>query len=108
MKLPKMKMKQKVWFGRIRAIIWLIVGAVSFVLGWQSSVALVWIASFYANAESGFATGEAADDRLVVSKLAEMREELAAQRCNIQQMAWDQKQILQLLEEITNGPQPQK
>jgi hypothetical protein len=76
MKLPKLTMKQKVLFGRIRAVTWLIIGGLSFLLGWESSVILVWIASFYANAESGFATGEAADDSLVMKELKAHREML--------------------------------
>lgn len=65
--------KQKVLFGRIRAAIWIAVGLASFPLGWANSVVLVWIASFYANAESGFATAEGADDRDITAKLAHLQ-----------------------------------
>lgn len=85
MKLPKIKltMKQKVKFGRIRAVAWIVIGIASFFFGLESSVILVWVASFYANAESGFATGEAADDSLVLKELRELRqlvEQLMAQQ----------------------------
>lgn len=75
MKLPKIRltMKQKVRFGRIRAVVWLLIGLISFLFGWESSVPLIWIASFYANAESGFATGEAADDSVVMKELRAQR-----------------------------------
>lgn len=59
----------KVWFGRARALAWLGVGLVVFLLGATDSVALVWWASVYANAESGFATAEAADDGAVLERL---------------------------------------
>lgn len=72
-RLLTLSTKQKVLFGRIRAAIWLAIGLASFPLGWANSVVLVWIASFYANAESGFATAEGADDRDVIEKLARLQ-----------------------------------
>ncbi len=59
----------KTAFARVRAILWLALGAASWPLGWMNSVALVWMASVYANVESGFATGEAADDGKVMKRL---------------------------------------
>lgn len=59
----------RVWFARARAAAWIIIGIVSFPLGWSDSVVLVWIASVYANVESGFATSEAADDSAVLERL---------------------------------------
>jgi hypothetical protein len=59
----------KTAFARARAIVWLALGVVSWPLGWMNSVALVWMASVYANVESGFATGEAADDGKVTKRL---------------------------------------
>ncbi len=59
----------KVWFHRSRALAWIIVGAVSFPLAWANSVALVWIASVYANTISDWTAGEAADDRVILERL---------------------------------------
>lgn len=59
----------KVWFHRSRAVVWLIVGALSFPLGWANSVALVWIASLYANVFTDLGAAEAADDRQVLERL---------------------------------------
>lgn len=75
-KVLKLSTSHKVHFGRIRAIIWLTIGLISFPLGWANSVVLVWIASFYANAESGFATAEGADDRDIIARLARQQEQL--------------------------------
>lgn len=60
---------RKVWLHRTRAIIWAIVGALSFPLGWANSVVLVWIASLYANVSTDWGNGEAADDRPVIGRL---------------------------------------
>ena len=76
-----MKIKHKVWFGRARGLLWILLGLVSIPLGWSESVALVWFASAYANAESGFATAEGSDDRAVLQAIAELREEMRANRC---------------------------
>lgn len=78
-KLLRLSTSGKVRFGRIRAMVWLAVGLVSFPLGWANSVVLVWIASFYANAESGFATAEGADDRDVIAKLDRHQKQLGLQ-----------------------------
>jgi hypothetical protein len=63
------KTNWKVWFGRVRAIAWLIGGLVALLAGATDSVALVWWASVYANAESGFATAEASNNKEVMEKL---------------------------------------
>lgn len=70
-------MKRRVWFARARAATWVILGIVSFPLGWANSVVLVWIASVYANVESGIAAGEAADDSAVLAELAHLRQAVA-------------------------------
>lgn len=62
-------MKKRVWFARLRAALWIILGVVSFPLGWANSVVLVWIASVYANVESGIASSEAADNTEVLERL---------------------------------------
>lgn len=64
-----MTVRGKVWFHRSRAIVWAIIGAVSFLLGWQDSVVLVWIASLYANISTDWGSGEAADDRDLINRL---------------------------------------
>lgn len=64
-----MSARVKVWFHRSRAVLWLLLGALSFTFGWQNSVALVWAASLYANIVSDWGAAEAADDREIVSRL---------------------------------------
>lgn len=64
-------------FARARALGWAVAGAVAYPLGWWHAVAFVTAASLYANIESGFATGEAADNREIMDELREMRRELA-------------------------------
>ncbi len=59
----------KVWFHRSRAILWAILGLVSFPLGWANSVALVWAASVYANVAGDLGVAEAADDRQILERL---------------------------------------
>jgi hypothetical protein len=61
--------RRKVWFGRGRALLWVVLGALSFPLGWSDSVVLVWIASVYANVESSVASSEAADDSQLNERL---------------------------------------
>lgn len=62
-------MLKRVWFHRSLAALWLIFGVVSFIFGWQESVALVWLASVYANTASHWAGAEAADDHTLVDRL---------------------------------------
>ncbi len=59
----------KVWFHRSRAIVWALLGIVSFPLGWANSVALVWAASVYANVLTDVGAAEAADDRQILERL---------------------------------------
>jgi len=58
-----------VWFHRTLAALWLIFGAISFWLGWQESVALVWLASVYANLVGHWSAAEAADDHTLQDQL---------------------------------------
>lgn len=60
---------RRVWFHRSRSIAWMIVGVLSFPLGWANSIVLVWIASLYANVASDWSASEAADDRAVIERL---------------------------------------
>jgi hypothetical protein len=66
-------------FARARAVFWIALGVVSWPLGWMNSVALVWMASAYANAESGFATGAAFDDSELRNEIKAMRGDMARQ-----------------------------
>ncbi len=59
----------RVWFHRARAAMWVAIGIVSFLFGWQDSVVLVWCASVYANVVSALTAAEAADDRSVCDRL---------------------------------------
>jgi hypothetical protein len=68
------RVRTKVWFGRGRALVWLLLGLASFPLGWSDSVVLVWIASVYANIESSIASSEAADDREIRDRLDRIEE----------------------------------
>lgn len=69
----------KVWFHRIRAGIWLLIGIASFPLGWASNVAVVWAASVYANVVSDWGASEAADDRELVDGINGLAAQAAAQ-----------------------------
>lgn len=73
-------------FARTRALAWAVAGVVSWPLGWANSVALVWLASVYANVESGIAAGEAADNRAVLVELAKLREETVNLRTEVKAM----------------------
>lgn len=64
-----MSTRARVHFHRARAAAWVAIGAASFALGAADSVALVWIASLYANVVSDLGAAEAADDRAVVERL---------------------------------------
>lgn len=64
-----MKRGWRVWFNWISAGLWLCFGIVSFPLGWANSVALVWIASVYANTKTDWGAAEAADDHAVLERL---------------------------------------
>lgn len=73
MKLPD---TARVWIHRSRAIAWVIIGALSFPLGYASSVTLVWIASLYANIASDWSSAEAADNREVLKILHRIEKRL--------------------------------
>lgn len=61
---------------RLRAVAWIVVGIVSFPLGWADSVALVWIASVYANFVGELGAAEAADDTAVLAEVRALRAEV--------------------------------
>jgi hypothetical protein len=73
-----------VWFHRLRAVLWAIVGVLAFPLHLAESVALVWFASAYANAMTDWGAGEAADDRRVLEEIAGLRAELRDLRALIE------------------------
>lgn len=72
--MPAHPGRWKVWFHRSRAVVWMIVGALSFPLGWANSVALVWVASLYANVVTDIGAAEAADDRTILARLDRLEE----------------------------------
>jgi hypothetical protein len=59
----------KVWFHRTRAAFWLVLACLVFPLGWEESIALVILASLYANFTGDWGAAEAADDRELVGRL---------------------------------------
>lgn len=73
-------MRRRVWFHRFSAVFWALFGPVAFLFGWQDSVALVWIASAYANFKSDWGAAEAADDSAVLEQLAQVRRDIAELR----------------------------
>lgn len=64
----------KVWQYRGRAIVWAVAGVASFVFGWADSVALVWLASLYANVSTDLGAAEAADNRDVIERLEQLEQ----------------------------------
>lgn len=60
---------KRVWFNWISAGVWLVLGALSFPLGWAHSVAVVWLASVYANIKTDVSAAEASDDHEVTDRL---------------------------------------
>jgi hypothetical protein len=61
---------RKVWIHRSIAALWLIFGLVVWwPLGWQDSVALVWMASVFANVYGPWTASEAADDHTLTDRL---------------------------------------
>lgn len=60
---------KRVWFNWVSAACWLVLGVLSFPLGWANSVAVVWLASVYANVKTDVGAAEAADDHEVVDRL---------------------------------------
>jgi hypothetical protein len=73
-------MRRKVLINKLSAVGWAALGLVSFLLGWQNSVALVWLASVYANVKTDWGTAEAADDRAVVVRLERIERQAKAGR----------------------------
>lgn len=87
----------KVWFHRARAITWVLIGVVSFPLGWANSVVLVWIASVYANSLTDWGAAEAADDRTVMDALDAVRADQETLRGEL-------GRVRELLEHLVNRP----
>lgn len=71
----------RVWSYRARAAAWAAAGVWSFVTGRQESVALVWLASIYANVATDLGAAQAADDRRVLDELARLHDRVAALDC---------------------------
>lgn len=66
----------KVWFHRIRAVLWAIGGALAFPLGYANSVALVWFASVYANVFTDWGAAEAANDKAVQDHISRLEQKV--------------------------------
>lgn len=74
--------KGRVLRQRLMAIAWTLFGLVSFAMGWQNNVALVWAASVYANVKTDWGTAEAADDSELITTLRQIiKEEIANHNC---------------------------
>jgi hypothetical protein len=67
----------KLWWHRGRAIAWVVIGVAAFPLGWQDAIWLLWLASVYANAESAWSTGQAADHRDLTRRLDRIEQSLS-------------------------------
>jgi hypothetical protein len=61
-------------------VFWAVLGFISFVFGWQNNIAMVWIASVYANIKSDWGAAEAADDSAVIQRLEHHQQMLQEQR----------------------------
>lgn len=72
----RLKIGHRVWLARARAAAWLVAGVVAWLTGGADSVALVWLASVYANIMSDLSVGAAADDRAVLEAIAALRAEV--------------------------------
>lgn len=68
--------KKIIWFHKARAFGWAILGGISFLLGLQNNVAMVWIASVYANFFTDWGAAEAADDRALQEQLQRIEAKL--------------------------------
>lgn len=73
-------MKRRIWWHRSRAIFWIVLGAIAFRFNWQNSIALLWLASVYANVESAWSTAAATDDSDLIARL-ERIERLLDEKC---------------------------
>lgn len=74
-----MKIKFKVWFARFRALLWTVATIVT--LKWfPDSIVYVIIASGYANVFTDLSVAEAADDRILIDALEEIKAQLAELR----------------------------
>jgi hypothetical protein len=67
-------MRRRIWFHRSRAVGWVLLGAATFIFGFQDSVVMVWIASVYANVVSDWTAGEALDHRDLTKRLDRLEE----------------------------------
>ena len=68
------KTRRKIYFNKTTAILWVILGVVSFFVGWKDAVWFVVAASVYANVKADWSTAEAADDRELKELLRQLLE----------------------------------
>jgi hypothetical protein len=64
-----MRASRRLWIHRGRAVAWVVIGVAAFPLKLQDAIWLLWLASVYANVESAWSTGAAADDREILGRL---------------------------------------
>ncbi len=74
---PHLSARGRVWSFRARAAAWLAIGAWAFATDRQDSVALVWLASLYANVATDLGAAQAADDREVLDRLDRIEAQLS-------------------------------
>lgn len=70
----------RVWFHRTIAVLWCAFGLLSFYMGWQESVMLVWLASVFANVYGPWSAAEAADDHTLMDQLERIERKLDSLR----------------------------
>ena len=56
-------------FHKLSAVAWVVLGLISYPLGWANSVALVWAASAYANAKTDWAAADASKTQEILDRL---------------------------------------
>jgi hypothetical protein len=85
------KIKRKVWFNRVCAVIWMLLLIPAY-LWWRDSVFFVIAASVYANVKSDWSASEAADDRLVLEAISDLRKEVLGELEQLREESRDAKE----------------
>jgi hypothetical protein len=67
--------QRRIWFHRTCSMIWILLLIPAW-FWWRDSVFFVITASIYANVKSDWAASEAADDRLVMAALDDIKQQL--------------------------------
>lgn len=103
-----MRTPGRVLLHRADAAFWVVLGAVSFPIGWANSVVLVWIASVYANVKSGWSAAEAADNREVLAELRRVCERLERIEASLAGRSGDVKDRHATMDHTDMGASPQR